>query len=132
ETAAHYTATYYGQLARARLGHREIAVRQPPTLSGSQRAALRNTDVVRALELLYLTGNRDLVITFVADLDRVNDAGLLTVIGEVAAKHEDARAMLTIGKTGLARGHALDHYAFPSIGIPKFAAIGASSADRSL
>lgn len=132
EAAAHYASTYYGQLARARLGHRDIAVRQPPALSGPQRASLRNTDVVRALELLYLTGNRDLVITFVADLDRVNDAGLLTVIGEVAAKHDDARAMLTIGKTGLARGHALDQYAFPSIGIPKFASIGPSSADRSL
>lgn len=122
--AAQYTAAYYGQLARARLGRRAIAVRRPPRLDRMQRAALRHVDLVRAVELLYATGNRDLVIPFVADLDRVGDVGVLTFIAETAARHKDARAMLTIGKGALAHGFALDQYAFPTFGLPKFVSIG--------
>lgn len=131
DAAAQYTAAYYGQLARARLGRRAIAVRRPPALDRMQRAALRNVDLVRAVELLYATGNCDLVIPFIADLDRVGDVGVLTLIAEIAARHKDARAMLIIGKGALARGFALDQYAFPTFGLPKYVSIG-PKADTSL
>ncbi|MCC7346335.1 MAG: lytic transglycosylase domain-containing protein, partial [Variibacter sp.] len=131
EAAARHSAAYYGQLARARLGQREISVRRPPALSTTQRASLRNVDLVRALDLLSLTDNRDLVITFVSDLGRVSDVGVLTLLGEIASQHNDARAMLVIGKTAIARGYMFDHYAFPNAGIPKFAAVG-PAADRSV
>jgi soluble lytic murein transglycosylase len=39
--------------------------------------------------------------------------------------------MLMIGKSAIARGYAFDQFAFPGIGIPKFASIG-PDADRSL
>jgi soluble lytic murein transglycosylase len=129
--AAQYTAAYYGQLARARLGHRDIAVRPLPALSGSQRASLRNVDLVRAVELLYATGNRDLIVTFVADLERVGDVGALTMIAEVCARHADARAMLYLGKDALARGHAFEQFAYPGVGIPNFSALE-GSAEKSL
>lgn len=129
--AAQYTAAYYGQLARARLGHDDIAVRPLPALSGVQRAAARNVDLVRAAELLYATGNRDLIITFVADLERVGDVGALAAIAEVCARHDDARGMLYLGKDALARGHAFEHFAYPAVGIPKFAALE-GSAEKSL
>src|SRR4029079_18849394 len=40
-------------------------------------------------------------------------------LGEVTARHSDAPAMLQLGRTALARGMALDLYAFPDIGIPR-------------
>jgi soluble lytic murein transglycosylase len=43
----------------------------------------------------------------------------LSALGEVTARHSDAPAMLQLGKTALARGLALDLYAFPDIGIPR-------------
>lgn len=132
EVAARYPTAYYGQLARARLGRNDLAVRRPPELNQSQRLSLRQTDTIRALELLYATGNRDLVIPFVADAgERTSDAGLLVMMAEVAARHDDARAMLLIGKSALDHGFSFDHYAFPGIGIPKFASIG-PEIDRSL
>jgi soluble lytic murein transglycosylase len=124
ETAARHPAAYYGQLASARLGHRKIALRKPPGLSRMQRATLRKVDLVRAVELLYATGNRDLVIPFVADLDRVGNVGVLTLVAETTAKHRDARAMLTVGKSALFRGLAFDQYAFPRFGLPKYVEIG--------
>jgi soluble lytic murein transglycosylase len=132
DTAARYPTAYYGQLARARLGMRQIGVRRPD-LSEAARVSARQTDVVRALELLYATGNRDLVVPFVADFaDRSADhPAALAAMAEIAARHDDARAMVLIGKGGLSHGHAFDLFAFPGIGIPKVASIG-PALDRSV
>ena len=116
--ASRRVAAYYGQLASARLGRRDVSLPQPPSLGPGQRANLSRSDLVRAVELLYTTGNSDLVIPFVADLGRTADIGLLTVIAEGLAKRRDARATLVIGKGALARGFALDRYAFPNFGLP--------------
>ena len=131
EEAAQRSSAYYGQLAGARLGRLGIPVRQPPAMDSTQRAALRNIDLVRAVELLYATGNRDLAVPFVADLDRVGDVNVLSLIAETLARHKDARAMLSIGRGALARGFAFDRYAFPDVGLPKYHAIG-PKADTSL
>jgi soluble lytic murein transglycosylase len=131
ETAARYPTAYYGQLARARLGRTDIAVRRPE-MSDAQRAALRNVDVVRAVELLYAVGERDLVIPFVTDLaEKASDIGALVVIAEIASRSGDARATLHIGKAAQARGFTFDHFAFPGIGIPKYAGLSLE-ADRSV
>jgi soluble lytic murein transglycosylase len=42
----------------------------------------------------------------------------------LTGRHDDARAMLQIGKLALARGLALENYAFPTIGIPQHSPIG--------
>ncbi len=119
QAAAQHPTAYYGQLAGAKLGLRNIALRSPPTQpSGS-------TDVVRAMEILYAVGQRDMVAGAAADLgDRSNDAGTLAAIGEVAARNNDARAMLLLGKAALGRGLPLEAYAFPTIGMPNYTAIG--------
>ncbi len=128
--AARRSSAYYGQLAGARLGHRTIPVRRPPALSRKQREDQRSLELVRAVELLYLTGNRDLVLPFVNDLNRI-EIDALTLIAETIAGHKDARGMLAIGRGALARGFAFDHCAFPLIGLPNYVAIG-PKADKSL
>jgi soluble lytic murein transglycosylase len=125
EAAARYTTAYYGQLARARLGYQDIVLRPPPELSPERRAAIAQLDIVRAAELLYAVGERDLVVSFAADLgQRSTDIAALAELGEIAARNRDARCMLLVGKAALARGYALEHYAFPIIGIPEYQAIG--------
>jgi soluble lytic murein transglycosylase len=125
EAAARYGTAYYGQLARARLGLQDIVLRTPPELSPDRRAAIAQLEVVRAAELLYAVGERDLVVPFVADLgERSTDIAALAELGEVTGRNKDARCMLLIGKAALARGYALEHYAFPTIGIPDYRAIG--------
>jgi soluble lytic murein transglycosylase len=125
EAAARYSTAYYGQLARARLGHKDIVVRPPPEPPSDRRDAVARLDVVRAIELLYAIDERDLIAGALADLgERSIDTVALAAIGEVAARHKDARAMLLLGKAALGRGLPLDHYAFPIIGIPDYHAIG--------
>jgi soluble lytic murein transglycosylase len=120
EAAAQHPAAYYGQIARARLGYKEVGLRTPPT-----RPGVAQLEVVRAIELLYAVDERDLAAGAVADLgDRWQDAAGLAAIGEVTARHNDARATLLVGKSALARGLPLEHYAFPIIGIPEYRAVG--------
>jgi soluble lytic murein transglycosylase len=77
------------------------------------------------MELLYAVGQRDMVAGAAADLgDRSTDAAALAAIGEVAARNGDARAMLLLGKAAIGRGLPLEQYAFPTIGMPAYSAIG--------
>ena len=124
EAAARHATTYYGQLAGARLGLSEIALAPPPSMPAASRAALGRLEIVRAVDLLYGVNERDLVITFVADLDRVDSAGALSLIAEIAQKNNDARAAVLMGKEAVGRGLPLDHHAFPTFGLPHYAAIG--------
>jgi soluble lytic murein transglycosylase len=125
EAAARLGTAYYGQLARARLGYQDIVLRGPPELPPDRRGTIAQLEVVRATELLYAVGERDLVVPFVADLgERSTDIATLAELGEIASRNQDARCALLIGKAALRRGYALEHYAFPTFGIPEYRAIG--------
>lgn len=116
--AARYPTAYYGQLARARLGLEGIELRGPSPVLASADAPLAD-DRVRAAEMLYGIGERDTVYYYAEDFSREStDVAALEALGELAGRRNDARVMLEVGKSALARGLALDHYAFPTIGIP--------------
>jgi soluble lytic murein transglycosylase len=120
EAAARYTTAYYGQLAHARLGREKdkIELRAPSPALASVGAS--STDErVRAADMLYEIGERDVVLYFATDLgEQSKDVALLEALGELTGRRNDARAMLQIGKPSLSRGLPLDHFAFPTIGIP--------------
>ena len=123
EAAARNTTAYYGQLARARLGVEALTLRPTPTSEPTHDVALTD-ELVHAADMLYDVGERDTVVSFFASLgEQSNDAQLLAALGELAGQRNDARAMLQIGKGALARGLAVDAYAFPTIGIPKHSPI---------
>jgi soluble lytic murein transglycosylase len=125
EAAARYSTAYYGQIARARLGHKDIILRPAPEAPPDRRDGLGRLEVVRAIELLYAIDERDLIAGSLADLaERSTDAVALAAIGEVAGQHKDARAMVLLGKAALGRGLPLEHYAFPIVGIPEYRPIG--------
>jgi soluble lytic murein transglycosylase len=122
--AAEHTATYYGQLARARLGVADLGLRGPPHFSSQERAALSKLEVVRAVEILYALDERDMLASIFAELgESSTDVAGMAMLGEIAAKHDDGRAMLLLGKGGLGRGLPLDYYAYPVIGLPNYSPI---------
>jgi soluble lytic murein transglycosylase len=124
EQAARYSTAYYGQLARAKLGLSELALASSPVSEADKRAALADSEIVRAVEILYAIDQRDLVVPIAADLaERGSDLAMLAALGEHMAQHEDARCTLLIGREVLGRGHAFDHYAFPTFGLPRYTAI---------
>ncbi len=128
QAAARCSASYYGQLARARIGLGALALAPPPPVPASRE----RRELVRALEILYALNERSLVISLMADIgERVDDVGVLSALGELSERYHDARGMLQLGKAALARGLPLDHYAFPTVGVPQYSPIG-PGIDRAL
>src|SRR5262249_17414719 len=96
EAAARYPTAYYGQLARARIGMSEIALR---SLQLQAMGAVRS-ELLQAADTLYAIGEFDLLLSFVSDLaETSSDVATLSALGELTARHNDAQAMLVIGKT---------------------------------
>ena len=119
QAAARYPTAYYGQLARAKLGLDQIELRAPsPVLASVEHAAA--DERVRAADMLYEIGERDVVLYFVADLaEQSTDVAVLEALGELTGRRNDARAPCwRSASPRSAAGCALDHYAFPTIGIP--------------
>jgi soluble lytic murein transglycosylase len=128
QAAARGSASYYGQLARARLGLGALALAPAPLVPASKERA----ELVRAVEILYALNERSLTVSLMADIgEKVDDVGVLSALGELAERYHDARGMLQLGKAALARGLPLDHYAFPTVGVPQYSAIG-PGIDRAL
>ncbi|HZC57917.1 MAG TPA: transglycosylase SLT domain-containing protein [Xanthobacteraceae bacterium] len=121
DAAAHYPTAYYGQLARAKLGLDEVSLRALPAPSPDDRML----ELARVFEILYAIDNRDLIASMAADLgDKATDIGALVTLAGIAAHHNDARAMLLIGKSALSRGYPMERFAFPDFGVPNYQQIG--------
>jgi soluble lytic murein transglycosylase len=130
EMAARYPTAYYGQLSRAKLGFDGIELRTPPPQLASSSSVA--DEIVRAADLLYAIGERDIVVAFGADLaEQSTDVAAMSALAEAMGRHNDAHAMLELGRTALGRGLPLDAYAFPTIGIPEHTQFG-QAIDRSV
>ena len=55
--------------------------------------------------------------------ESATDIAGMAMLGETAAKLNDGRAMLLLGKAAHSRGLPLDYYAFPTIGLPDYTPI---------
>lgn len=125
EQAAKLPITYYGQLARMKIGLRDLPLRLAPRGDTASRAVFEHLPAVRAIRLLYEADARDLALPLFHDLaQRLTDAGQLDALAELAASLNDARALLIVGKASVQRGHPLDIAAFPTLGMPAFEPVG--------
>jgi soluble lytic murein transglycosylase len=119
--AAEHSTSYYGQLARAKLGLPQIELNGAPTARGR---GIERLEIVRAVQLLYQLDEREIAIPIFGDLGENGDPDALVGVGELASRNGDARGMLLLGKAALNRGLPFDFYAYPVSGIPPFKSIG--------
>src|SRR5882724_2488946 len=119
--SAEHSTSYYGQLARAKLGLPQIELNGVPAARGR---AVERLEIVRAVQLLYELDERDIAIPIFGDMGENGDPDALVGLGELASRNSDARGMLLMGKAALNRGLSFDYYAYPVTGIPPFRSIG--------
>ena len=118
EKASRFSTAYYGQIARARLGLKELALHRPVEPSALERSQFSQRDSARALRLLYAAGAPELTIPFYADLVSRADETTVLLLAAVAYEHRDPRGMVLVGKSAYDRGLLIDTIAFPVFGIP--------------
>ena len=119
--AAAHSTSYYGQLARAKLGLPQIELNAAPTGRGR---GIERLEIVRAVQLLYAMDEREIAVPIFADMGENGDPDALVGLGELASRYGDARNMLLVGKAALNRGLPFDFYAYPVTGVPPFKSIG--------
>ena len=118
--AAEQSTSYYGQLARAKLGLPQIE------LNGVRRAAAAPNGSRSCARCSCSTSS-----TSARSRSRSSPTWARTAIpmrspasANSTARYGDARGMLLIGKAALNRGLPFDFYAYPVNGIPPFKPIG--------
>ncbi len=117
EDAAEQSSTYYGQLARERLGQTPTVLRTVPSAAkGNER-----DEAVRAVELLYTIGEREAANALaIADAHYLTSESQLGALAKILAMQRDAHISLTVGKILSHRRIAIDSLAFPTYGVPAF------------
>jgi soluble lytic murein transglycosylase len=118
-SAAEQSTSYYGQLARAKLGLPQLDLKEAPRSRGAERL-----EIVRAVQLLFDLDERDIAVPIFADVGENGDTDALLGLGEVAKRHNYARGELLVGKAALNRGLPFDLHAYPVSGIPRYQPIG--------
>ncbi len=119
--AAEQSTSYYGQLARAKLGLPQLDINGAPSGRGRN---VERLEIVRAVQLLYELDEGEIAIPILADMGENGDPDALVGLGELTSRYGDARGMLLMGKAALNRGLPFDFYAYPATGVPPFKAIG--------
>ncbi|MFT0892639.1 transglycosylase SLT domain-containing protein [Pseudochelatococcus sp. G4_1912] len=116
--AAKHSTTYYGQLARAKLGLADVAVRPLPEPSQQARKDLSEMRPAQAVRLLFKANEADLTLPLLSGLASQLDDDHLAALAEVVEESQDARAALAMGKAAGYLGKPFDVTAFPTFGIP--------------
>ncbi len=124
--AAGYSATYYGQLAAARLNRRGLDVRYPKP-SQKERQAFASREAVRAIRRLDDVGHGRRATALYMGLAReLTNPGELAILAAMAEKQGNHRLSLQVGKIAFGRGLDVAALAFPVGVIPSSANISGS------
>jgi soluble lytic murein transglycosylase len=117
EAAAAWPSTYYGQLARTKLGDGfKPAGNGTPAAEGNKR-----DESVRVIEALYVAGAKDLATSLATEAARgLRGEDQMKALARVVARDRDAKVSLSVGKLASYRGYALTDLAFPTYGVPEF------------
>ncbi len=124
QRAAANEATYYGQLARQKLGLETITFRS----IAAAAAGKRRDESVRVVELLYALGENDLALGLALEAaQHLQSPSQAAALANVVAAQHDAHASLVVGKILGQRQMAEDALAFPTYGVPDFVPLGNSA-----
>lgn len=119
--ASENPATFYGQLAQARLDADGFRLPREPRPTRAQRVAFRDTELVRTAEALSRIGEEDLARTFVRHLGRLAENGEQAVLVarlarqlgyldlSVVAARRAARKGIVLAETGYPTRYATEH-----------------------
>ena len=124
--AARHGATYYGQLASAKLGHAPGAIAFPRP-SDAERQRFQSREAVRAINRLQEIGSDWRAASLYRSLaDEIDSPGELALLSTMAERRGNHALALDVGKIAYSRGVDAPALAFPVGVIPASANISAA------
>ncbi|MCW1840179.1 lytic transglycosylase domain-containing protein [Prosthecomicrobium hirschii] len=117
--AAQYGFTFYGQLARAKLGMADLGLQRTIVPSGADKAAAERDDRFAALIKLQRVGRKDLAAAFYRHLaDTLPTPGQVAILINIAEGQGWVNYAVMAGKAAAQRGLDMEVLAFPLKGLP--------------
>lgn len=118
EKAAGFEATYYGQLARGRLGPRAAPIAVEPTTGDTDFAAFRKAELARAAILLDQLGRGRLMHRFVDRLVEISDKPAdLAMTARLAVAIGRVHLGVRVGRLAYRKGVLLRSHGYPVIAM---------------
>jgi soluble lytic murein transglycosylase len=118
--AAAYPTTFYGQLAAAKLGTKQLRLSSPPAADSAIQKRFNSRPMVLAAQRFAAAGYEDRSRAFYIRLSETltnpAEMALLTQMAEKRGMHQMA---LQIGKKAYTRGLPVETLAFPTAAIPR-------------
>jgi soluble lytic murein transglycosylase len=120
--AAAYPTTFYGQLALARLGVKQLTLSAPAPATPAVEARFEARELVQVIRRLTAADQADKTDIFYRALaDQLDDPSEVALLARMAERDDRHQIALQIGKTAAARGLPVETLAFPMAAIPSSA-----------
>jgi soluble lytic murein transglycosylase len=123
--AARWSATYYGQLAGEKLGRDTLDIAET-TADIADQSVFGVTMAGQVIDRLLAADLAEFAAPLAIDYARTAPADMIDAAAGRFIARNDAATVLAIGRTGLQRGLAVEHHAFPVFGIPAYEALPGS------
>lgn len=115
--AAEYGFTFYGQMARAKLGMNDLGIDRTISVTSADQAAMDRDDRFEALRRFARIGRKDLATTFAKHMaETLRSPGQIAALIDMMEKQGWMNLAVSAGKAGAQRGMDMEVRAFP-IGI---------------
>jgi soluble lytic murein transglycosylase len=127
--AADYGFTFYGQMARAKLGLGDLGIDRTISIGSADQAAIDRDDRFEALRRFAKIGRKDLATTFAKHMaETLRTPGQIAALIDMMEKQGWMNLAVAAGKAGAQRGMDMEVRAFP-IGVsPKVDTSGLETA----
>jgi len=118
--AAAYPTTFYGQLASAKLGMKQLVLSSPPASDSATRQRFNSRPMVQAAQRLAAAGYPDRARLFYVRLaETLTNPTEVALLAQMAEKRGDHQLALQVGKKAYTRGLPVETLAFPTAAIPR-------------
>jgi peptidoglycan lytic transglycosylase len=125
QAAGRYPTAFYGQLALASLGVKQLPIARPPQPDAATKARFESRELVQVIKRLDAINRGDRNDIFYRALaEQLTDPAEIALLAQMAEAQGDHPLALQIGKIASYRGLAVDTTAFPISAIPSSADTG--------
>jgi len=121
--ASHHSTTYYGQLARQKLGlaQKPLPLPQTPTVHKTALDSFNQNELVKVIKVLRRSKREDYYRTFFSTLAyRLKDKSQLAALAELGIQMGRYDLSVRTAKKALFVGRPIGLYAYPKNALPKF------------
>ena len=125
QAAGQYPTAFYGQLALARLGVKQLPIAPPPRPDAATKARFESRELVQVIQRLDSVNRGDRNDIFYRALaEQLTDPAEIALLAQMAEAEGDHQLALQVGKIASYRGLVVDTTAFPTSAIPSSANTG--------